>query len=616
MLTCDSCRKRVHEGARYCCHCGAVIHPLSSGAAVPAGHDSSSVLHASGPAELQLFSRALGRRDLLHFAAGAATCWPLGLLTDRGLTSVRSLLMGSQSQSQPTVVGQVINVKEVGARGDGRSDDLPAIREWLAAIGGHGGTLYFPPGEYLVSDTIRLEHSRICLRGAGAGISAIIAKPGADFEYVIYGTDLENIAILDLTVDANYPQRLDALSGRTVGIALVSCSDSVIAGCLVKHACGYGGIGAGSHSAPGIAFASVRDRPGARNKVIGCTVMDCGTRDHLSDGIFTSGIQNLIVGCIAYRCSDTAFVVESSQQSGVIGCTAISCRAGGSISNGFDHDRGGNFINGLTVYDWDAPVTGGISISTPTYDRPGRLINTQISNVILHRVNGEGPAIRVFTHGPGSVRGLTLSNIRIVGAKTQGMVIDAEDVMISDCYVADTLDACIQLEPNARDVMITNNRLRPDGSFGIALNGCAGVIIQGNDISGDPARTAFGIFSTNEAKDILVLFNTIKHVTVAPVGGDASAGVGVLAPGLLGEGGIALGRAGRGTLYWQDGLLRIGGGIAVSDTFLHIGSTLGFYGAPPTEQPVVTGRRGDNEALASLLASLARLGLIKDQSEP
>ncbi len=46
----------------------------------------------------------------------------------------------------------------------------------------------------------------------------------------------------------------------------------------------------------------------------------------------------------------------------------------------------------------------------------------------------------------------------------------------------------------------------------------------------------------------------------------------------------------------------------------HTGSTAGFFGATPTTKPAVTGSRGGNAALASLLTQLANLGLIVDSS--
>jgi hypothetical protein len=44
------------------------------------------------------------------------------------------------------------------------------------------------------------------------------------------------------------------------------------------------------------------------------------------------------------------------------------------------------------------------------------------------------------------------------------------------------------------------------------------------------------------------------------------------------------------------------------------GSPLGFFGATPTGQPTVAGSKDDSTALASLIAALASLGLLRDQT--
>jgi len=50
-----------------------------------------------------------------------------------------------------------INVKDVGAKGDGATDDTPALRKAIADADGAGGAaLYFPTGTYRISDTLTL----------------------------------------------------------------------------------------------------------------------------------------------------------------------------------------------------------------------------------------------------------------------------------------------------------------------------------------------------------------------------------------------------------------------------------------------------------------------------
>ncbi|MGP3737894.1 hypothetical protein ACTWJ9_33465 (plasmid) [Streptomyces sp. GDS52] len=56
--------------------------------------------------------------------------------------------------------------------------------------------------------------------------------------------------------------------------------------------------------------------------------------------------------------------------------------------------------------------------------------------------------------------------------------------------------------------------------------------------------------------------------------------------------------------------------LIVSLMLRHLGSTLGFYGAAAVARPTVNGSRGGNAALASLLAGLASLGLIVDDTTP
>jgi hypothetical protein len=105
--------------------------------------------------------------------------------------------------------------------------------------------------------------------------------------------------------------------------------------------------------------------------------------------------------------------------------------------------------------------------------------------------------------------------------------------------------------------------------------------------------------------------------------GESGSGTGVKGKtdngtGVLGEssGGIAVhginrshGLAGR-----FDGNVEIaaGGGIK----FQVDGTGLGFFGAGTAPQPTVTGSRGGNVALASLLTALANLGLLVDSTSP
>ncbi|MFD8279713.1 hypothetical protein ACFV47_11015 [Streptomyces solisilvae] len=60
--------------------------------------------------------------------------------------------------------------------------------------------------------------------------------------------------------------------------------------------------------------------------------------------------------------------------------------------------------------------------------------------------------------------------------------------------------------------------------------------------------------------------------------------------------------------------LRTDDSLIVALAFRHLGSTLGFYGATAASKPTVSGSRGGNAALASLLTALSTLGLVTDST--
>lgn len=56
------------------------------------------------------------------------------------------------------------------------------------------------------------------------------------------------------------------------------------------------------------------------------------------------------------------------------------------------------------------------------------------------------------------------------------------------------------------------------------------------------------------------------------------------------------------------------GSIAIAQDLAHRGTKAGFYNTTPQTKQTVTGSRGGNAALASLLTALATVGLITDST--
>lgn len=62
--------------------------------------------------------------------------------------------------------GQVYNVKNYGAKGNGTADDTAAITKAIAALPSGGGVVYFPAGNYVISSTITISAHGVWLVGA------------------------------------------------------------------------------------------------------------------------------------------------------------------------------------------------------------------------------------------------------------------------------------------------------------------------------------------------------------------------------------------------------------------------------------------------------------------
>lgn len=77
-------------------------------------------------------------------------------------------------------------------------------------------------------------------------------------------------------------------------------------------------------------------------------------------------------------------------------------------------------------------------------------------------------------------------------------------------------------------------------------------------------------------------------------------------------------KTGPGTYAWA--LLMVSGADAtvnaleIDGALNHDGSTIGFYNTTPASKQTVSGSRGANAALASLLTALSTIGLITDSS--
>jgi hypothetical protein len=110
------------------------------------------------------------------------------------------------SSSISNVAPSLISVASYGARGDGITDDTPAINSAMSActtraIPNNGCILYFPAGVYVTTGlTLR---SYMNLKGDGWGTSVIRLKSRTASDVLTVPIDAFNFSIQDLTLDGN-----------------------------------------------------------------------------------------------------------------------------------------------------------------------------------------------------------------------------------------------------------------------------------------------------------------------------------------------------------------------------------------------------------------------------
>lgn len=176
-------------------------------------------------------------RDRLDLATKEATDFSNALSGGSGLSD--SVQITATGTTNPRTVadrfGDMKSVKDCQAQGNGVADDGPAINQCVAALSA-GGTLYFPPGTYLLKSQQIALASNIKYVGAGRGSTTILLDHNGSFypsgfsnwNGTVSSATAHNIAISDLTIDGQYASVSDNDSDDyQIGIFLVPVAGPV-----------------------------------------------------------------------------------------------------------------------------------------------------------------------------------------------------------------------------------------------------------------------------------------------------------------------------------------------------------------------------------------------------
>jgi hypothetical protein len=145
----------------------------------------------------------------------------------RGLASVAAAgTVGALGRSPAASAALELNVRDFGAKGDGTTDDLAAIKAAVAAAATKSATVRFPAGKYRIAGPIYWPRgASVSIRGDGLSSTTIVGGAPHDATFVILGTPEKraaNIVISDLTFDLDNVEKANALhyyfvSNLTVG---------------------------------------------------------------------------------------------------------------------------------------------------------------------------------------------------------------------------------------------------------------------------------------------------------------------------------------------------------------------------------------------------------------
>lgn len=318
----------------------------------------------------------------------------------------------------------LFNVRDRGARGDGRTKDTRAIQAAMDAAARSGGTVYFPAGDY-VSGTLRLRSGVTLQLDGGAtllasrddgdfdppkapGYDTFADRETSDFSFaLLQGWGLSHVSILGPgRVDGNRTSR-----GGPKPIALRECRRIAIRDLTLTNAANYN-----------ISLLGCDDVDILRVRIL----------NGYSDGIDPDCCRNVrIAGChiesrddaIVLKTSFALGVRRSTENVTVTDCHLVTRHNALKLGTESAGDFRGITLRDCTVvgqrHPWKGELTSGVSLQAVD---GGRLREVAVSNIRMTNIRspifvrlarrGRAPG-----GGPGGeLRDVSISNVVAEGA--------------------------------------------------------------------------------------------------------------------------------------------------------------------------------------------------------
>lgn len=482
---------------------------------------------------------------------------------------------GPTGPTGPAGPSNGISVKDFGARGDGTTDDTAAIQAALNAVPTTGGTVLFPPGNYIVTSTLFVPSHTLC-SGPGATITA-----GTGF---VSGT----LTTWAMMVNKNYPSSPPTSYTLDTDIHFHSLAFSYVNKQNVA--------GGGTHAIRMYGVTLVR-------------VFDCAFNYGNDATAFIHCDDTAVEMCRATLMENAAFdhwfaprnarVIGNYATSTSTGATAVLFNAG--TGAGTDASDAMNMIVANNV------LYGCIGFDTLTtaghvYDI--RIIGNYINATV--GIVGRGGIVRCVVEG-NTITGPT--SLPAIWIDTDGTLSPSDTTVVSNiCFGFTTAPA------NGAGVRLTgggvvaNNRV--NGTYNNALSLGGGTYFGGgNSLAAGAVNTMTGTLYADGAAQTILTNGGLGF-------GQLDASGGLVRFTLQSDNNHIL--YGTDATGAQRSIYSIQQRNSTSALTMAVpvrfNSTAGFNNTGPIAKPTVTGAKGSNAALASLMTALAAYGLVTDST--
>lgn len=499
---------------------------------------------------------------------GSGTASTFVTADDNSGGSTQALVLDSAGNSDFWQLGTRsgwFDVKRLGAKGDGVTDDTTAIQSAINnANAENGGTVYFPPGSYVITSALSLNQMNgIKLQGAGpsmqfqTGVSKLLYTSASGHLLTMYSSTNCELTGLDFGYNnAGYTGDLIDIDGN---VFAADCQNNHIHHCSSKTFTGQN------------ARSIIRLNKAVINQIDHCHWTGAVNSLRIGDAGGSYVVVLTIESC-TFNFASNAHIFIGSADAEVINIHGCTFEAGTNTTG----------IRGATI-----PVDGAqcqvYNFALENCWFGDASANTTWLDGLVTTSDGYTAVIRDCFFG-GVNAGTHLNNLR------------GSWLVMGNAFSNGTVYGANAAGHNIAPLALGNYYNNVTAVYGYTPYGR----INLNDIGGAAASNALG--------------------TQAQVGPNLSSGITddnsqSLVLGVKINGGVQSFTAAAAVIYNRsDGYLGLQGpagttaGVKVSST------GLGFYDAVPVAKQTVTGAKGGNAALASLMTALSNLGLVTDST--